>query len=62
MHTASEREAVEKKLALAIAERDAWDGRSTHHHHLACKLVAALEKQLCRMLQAEQEPDSDSSS
>lgn len=50
MSSPDEIEEVRKKLDRARAERDAWSGRNRHNFEMATLLVAALERQLAKLL------------
>lgn len=50
MATPEEIEAVQGKLYRAKLERDTWKGRNQHNYVMASHLVAALEKELTRLL------------
>ncbi|MCH1907978.1 MULTISPECIES: hypothetical protein [Stenotrophomonas] len=50
MATSEQIDAALARLERAKAERDSWKGRSDHHYAMAAHLVAALEKELARLL------------
>jgi len=53
MATSEQIEATVAKLDRARAERDSWKGRNQHNYVMASHLVAALEKELERLLSVE---------
>ncbi|GAB3054244.1 hypothetical protein [Stenotrophomonas tumulicola] len=50
MATTEEIEAAQRKLDRARSERDSWKGKNRHNYEMAALLVAALEKQLAKLV------------
>lgn len=48
--------ALERKIAIAESERDAWKGKSVEHFRMAALLVGALRKQLRELREAGDTP------
>jgi len=51
MATSEQIDATLKKLERARAERDSWKGRNQHNYVMASHLVAALERELAKLLE-----------
>ncbi len=43
--------ALQRRIAVAEAERDAWKGRGGEHYRMGTLLVEALRKQLLELLE-----------
>lgn len=50
MATTEQIEAAQRRLERARAERDSWKGSNRHNYEMASHLVAALEKELAKLL------------